>query len=88
MARRPEAAVQFVEAGTDREQAIACSLNLGPDVGVGVSLGPVPAVLPLIASGALREGPGLGDDEAPPRSNPVYEERILHGQDTTGARWS
>jgi len=86
MARRPEVSVQFVEAGTDREQAIARSLNLGPDVGVGVGLGPVPAVLPLIGSGALRKGPGLGDDKAPPRSLPVHEERVPHGQDTTGAR--
>jgi hypothetical protein len=88
MVRRPEVAVQFVEAGTDREQAIARSLNLSPDVGVGVSLGSVPAVLPLIGSGTPREGPGLGDDEAPPRSNPVHEERVLHGHDTIGARWS
>lgn len=69
MVRRPEVTVQFVEAGTDREQAITRSLNLGPDVGAGVSLSPVPAVLPLIGSGALREGPGLGDDETPPRSS-------------------
>ena len=83
-ARRPKVAVQFVEAGTNRKQAIALSLNLGPDVGVGVSLGTVPAVLPLIGCGAVREGPRLGDDEAPPRSCAVYEERIPHAPNAIG----
>jgi hypothetical protein len=77
---RPKVAVQFVEAGANCKQAIALSLNLGPDVGVGVSLGSVPAVLPLVRSSALREGPGLGDDQAPPRSSAVHEERVPHAR--------
>ena len=72
--RRLKVAVQFVEAGTNRKQAVALSLNLGPDVGVGVRLVTVPAVLPLIGGGALREETGLGDDKAPPRSSTVHEE--------------
>jgi hypothetical protein len=54
---RPKVAVQFVEAGTNRKQAIALSLNLGPDVWVGVNIGTVPTVLPLIGGGAPWEGP-------------------------------
>lgn len=82
--RRPKVAVQFVEAGTNRKQAIALSLNLRPDVGVGVSLGTVPTMLPLIGCGAVREGPRLGDDEAPPRSCAVYEERVPHAPNAIG----
>ena len=48
--RRSKVAIQLVETGTHRKQAIALSLNLGPDVGVGVSFGPVPAVPPLIGN--------------------------------------
>ena len=80
---RPKVAVQFVEAGTDRKQAVALSLDLGSDVGVGVGLGAVPAVLPLIGGGALWEGPGLGDDQAPPRSSAVHEERVPHAGNST-----
>jgi hypothetical protein len=80
---RPKVAVQFVEAGTNRKQAVALSLNLGPDVWVGVGLGTVPAVLPLIGGGALWEGPGLGDDQAPARSSAVHEERVPHAGNST-----
>lgn len=71
---RLKIAVQFVEAGTNRKQAVALSLDLGPDVGIGVSLVTVPTVLPLIGGRALWEGLRLGDDEAPPRGSAVHEE--------------
>lgn len=81
----PEIAVQFVEAGADREQAVTLSLDLGTDVGVGVGRVAVPAVLPLIGRGALRETPGLGDDKAPPPDSAVHEERVPHARNGTSA---
>lgn len=77
-------AAQFIEAGANRKQAVSLSLNLGADVRIGVGLGAVPAVLPLIGGGLLREGPGLGDDEAPPRGRAVHEERVPHARNSTG----
>jgi hypothetical protein len=76
---RPKVAIQFVEAGTNREQAIALSLNLGPDVWVGIGLGTVPTVLRLAATAnadpdhraGMNQRVGRAEDESVMRCCPA-----------------